>query len=70
MGVDISQRRPGACSPETKALGLMKDDERQHNELSCPAHAGHPVITNVSDYWIARWSLSSGRPKAGPVGGR
>src|SRR5437016_6655985 len=47
-------------------------DERcaAFNGLSCPAHAGHPVIINVSDYWIARWSLSSGRPKAGPVGGR
>jgi len=22
------------------------------------------------DYWIVRWSLSSGRPSAGPVGGR
>jgi hypothetical protein len=22
--------------------------------LSCLAKAGHPVITNVSDYWIAR----------------
>ena len=40
------------------------------NSLSCPANAGHPVVTDVSDYWIARWSLSSGRPKAGPVGGR
>jgi putative endonuclease len=24
----------------------------------------------VGDYWVVRRSLSSGRPKAGPVGGR
>jgi len=24
---------------------------------------------NAADCWIARWSLSSGRPKAGPDGG-
>jgi len=23
-----------------------------------------------SDYWIVRWNLASGRPSAGPVGGR
>src|SRR5882724_194436 len=47
---------------------LAHDDEhRPTTRLSCPANAGHPVITNVSDYWIARWSLPSGRPKAGPV---
>src|SRR5260221_14752468 len=50
---------------------LAHDDEhRPTTRLSCPANAGHPVITNVSDYWIARWSLPSGRPKAGPLGGR
>ena len=39
--------------------------------LSCPANAGHPVPAEFSgDYWIARRSLSSGRAKRGPVGGR
>jgi hypothetical protein len=27
-------------------------------------------LTPSGDYWIVRWSLSSGRPSAGPVGGR
>jgi hypothetical protein len=27
-------------------------------------------ITEASEYWIARWSLSSGSPKARPGGGR
>jgi hypothetical protein len=38
--------------------------------LSCSAEAEHPVTTNVSVYWIVRWSLPSGRPRAGPEGGR
>jgi hypothetical protein len=25
--------------------------------------------TNATGYWIIRWSLSSGRPEAGPGGG-
>jgi hypothetical protein len=42
---------------------------------SSPAKAGDPVFQSVSgfidggDYWILRWSLSSGSPKARPGGG-
>jgi hypothetical protein len=25
--------------------------------------------TSAAEYWIIRWSLSSGRPEAGPGGG-
>jgi hypothetical protein len=47
-------------------FGIVKRDEQTAvrlrvfsaeqfaTNLSCPAQAGHPVITNVSDYWIAR----------------
>ena len=27
------------------------------------------LITSASEYWIIRWSLSSGSPKARPGGG-
>ena len=46
---DIPRQRPGARSPGAMEFGSMTTCS-----LSCPAHAGHPVITNVSDYWIAR----------------
>ena len=43
---------------------------------SCSAKAGHPVrrgfpVQSLTplEYWFTRRSLSSGRPKAGPVGG-
>jgi hypothetical protein len=34
------------------------------------AAASLDFITDASEYWIARWSLSSGSPKARPGGGR
>src|SRR5215212_3370285 len=60
--VGASPPRMGAKSPNAAGRPLPRNDgvwldeydERQHNERHAPAHAGHPVITNGSDYWIAR----------------
>ena len=72
------QRRPGARSPGTMEFGSMKEDDEQQtgctravpslggqlaSSLSCPAKAGHPVITEFTTvrslaargYWIARF---------------
>jgi hypothetical protein len=54
--------RPAADSDQTesKAGGVASVTHKPNrsaqiwNSLSCPVNARHPVITDVSDYWIAR----------------
>jgi hypothetical protein len=51
----------------------MRDDARpmagcrSSQESSLPAKAGNPVHTG--DYWMPRWSLSSGGARADPLAG-
>ena len=57
-----------AVRPATGSLAFGEPDDRLQRVSSTPWPLGS--IMNVPEYWIARRSLSSGRPKAGPGGGR
>jgi hypothetical protein len=77
----LSTIADGFCSNRRRWLWVpafagTTNSEISNNRPSYPAHAGYPVRRGFSirsrmslEYWITRWSLSSGRPKAGPVGG-
>jgi hypothetical protein len=43
--------------------------KRLRNTLSCRANAGHPVITDVSDYWIADGACHRAGQRPDPLAG-
>jgi hypothetical protein len=57
--------RPGIVQQDLSSSGLVRN---------CASGPDHPVFQSFNwgenlEYWILRWSLSSGSPKARPNGG-
>ena len=79
LEIGLDRRLPGILDRQRQSFGdgvdiIIKrisflDRQRYLPISSSPAKAADPVNTGVSDCWMTRRSLSSGRPKAGPVGG-